>query len=235
MHETPLPDQDTGETRWSMILRMQGEGADEGWRWFLTRYEPVIRAMLQRRLPRALANDAEAEFWGYLFASRALGRADRTRRFRAYLAGIVTNFARAFQRRQRPGGQHEGGIEQLAASADHDFEQVELRAWARHTLMLALATMEAEFPAQVATLRWFYGLPDAGGAGAPITVTEIAARTGKKIATVHQDLTRGRQRLRHCIERDLRETVGNADEWRDELRLVCGAIESERPGLLPRP
>ncbi|MBL8734027.1 MAG: sigma-70 family RNA polymerase sigma factor [Planctomycetes bacterium] len=226
------PPPGTFTTRWSRIERLHDASADEAWRWFIDRYSPAIRAMLRRRLPAAAAAHAESEFWGYLYVSRAVANADRERRFRPYLAGVVRNFARAWWRRHAAAGQAAESAPVLA-SAGIDWEQEELRAWARHTLMLALEAMATDFPTQATVLRWFYGLPDQDGAGSALPVGEIAARLGKSIAAIHQDLTRGRLRLRSCLEAELREQSGTVADWRAEILLIVQSLASDRPGLIP--
>jgi len=42
---------------------------------------------------------------------------------------------------------------------------------------------------------------------------------------------RGRKRLRACIENELRETVRDADDLDEEMRLIYGVIGEESPGL----
>lgn len=227
------PPRGTFTTRWSRIERLHDPAADEAWRWFIDRYSPEIRAMLRRRLPAALAPHAEAEFWGYLYVSRAVANADRDRRFRPYLAGVVRNFARAWQRRHADSGVASESMP-TAASVGAEFEQVEIRAWAQHTLRLALDAMSKEFPMQVAVLRSFYGLPDENGEQRPMPVADIAARFDKSIAAIHQDLTRGRLRLRACLEAELREQSGSVADWRAEIDLIVGSLAHDRPGLIPR-
>lgn len=236
MTETPrtLPHDDAFATRWSRIHRLHDDGAEEAWRWFIDRYDPEIRAMLRRRVPMRLVAHAESEFWGYLYVSRAVTRAESDRRFRPYLAGVVRNFARSWLRRHDEPSMPEDVLELIPASGNRDLEQEELRAWARHTVMLGLDSMTATYPTQANVLRWFYGLPDASGPQTPVPVTEIAARIGKNIAAVHQDLTRGRLRLRNCIEQELRDQSGSAAEWQAEMQLIFGALAAERPGLIPK-
>lgn len=226
--------EDEFATRWSRIQRLHGDGADEAWRWFIERYYPEIRSMLGRRVPSRMAAQAEAEFWGYLFVSRAVTRAERARRFRPYLAGGVRNFARSWLRRHAGAATADGQIDQIAASASHEFEQDELRAWARRTVTLALDSMTKKYPTQATVLRLFYGLADGDPPQGPVAVAEIAAQLDKSIAAIHQDLTRGRLRLRECIQADLRDQSGSAEEWRAEMQVIFGVLDTERPGLIPR-
>ena len=226
--------QDALATRWSRIERLHGSDADDVWRWFIDRYYPEIRAMLRRRLPTRFAPQAEADFWGYLYASGALQRADRGRRFRPYLAGVVGNFAKSWLRKHDQGTANNGQLGQIEASANLANEQVELRAWARHTVQLALNAMAEHYPIHADVIRWFYGLGDAEHPEqAPASVLEISARIGKKVAAVHQDLTRGRMRLRSFLEQELRDQSGTEADWRAELQLILAAVDEDRPGLIP--
>ncbi|MFY9343299.1 MAG: sigma-70 family RNA polymerase sigma factor [Planctomycetota bacterium] len=189
--------------------------------------------MLRRQLPGELAVDAEAEFWGYLFQSGALARANRSLRFRAYLAGIVLNYARSWLRSRRRGQASPELFEQVCASAATDPPQEDIWLWARQTVVLALDAMTTKFPIQVDVLRWFYGLPTGDREEPALPVPEIASKLGKSHAAIQQDLSRGRVRLRQHIEDELREQVGSAADWQDELRVVLGVIDQKQPGLLP--
>jgi RNA polymerase sigma factor (sigma-70 family) len=234
---TATPDgavpEDAFATQWSRIERLHDGDAQDVWRWFVERYRPEILAMLRRRLPPGLAAEAEPEFWGYLFVSRAIARAERHRRFRPYLGGVVRNFSLAWRRQHERVQGWDARIDEVESSGERSLEQEELRAWARHTLRLALDAMAHSNPEQGKVLQWFYGLPAAEGDTAAIAVHEIAQRLGKSPAAIHQHLTRGRHRLRQCVENELREQVGSEADWRAEMALVFGSLATERPGLIP--
>ncbi|MBL8752954.1 MAG: sigma-70 family RNA polymerase sigma factor [Planctomycetes bacterium] len=228
------PGGDALQTRWSRIHTLHDQDAGDSWKWFIDRYSEAIRGMLRRHLPARFADEAEKEFWGYLFQSRALVRANPGLRFRAFLAGIVLNYARAWLRSQRRGVEFER-LSDLPQSAVVVPAQApdELWLWSRQTLVLALETMTAKFATQAVVLQWFYGLPTRDGDSSALSVAEIARRLGKSHAAIQQDLSRGRVRLRQCIEAELREQVGSEVDLQDEMRVVFGVIDRQQPGLLP--
>ena len=222
-------------TRWSMLDQLQGRSAEDTWRWFIDRYRPYILACLARRIrPRARAEQAAEEIWSYLFTSSMIENADRDRRFRTYLAGTVRHFALGWLR-QHPHGEDEDAPEGAAAEADPalQLEDQDSRLWTRQVIQLALDELGQRYGEQAQVLRWFYGLPSSmeEEPAEPRSASWIAAELGLKANAVHQIVFRGRKRLRSCIENELRETVRNADDLDDELRLVLGVIEQENPGL----
>lgn len=220
-----------------MICRLRDGGGSElaeAWAWFIDRYKPAIRNLLRRRLGRQRADEAEAQFWGYLYDSRVFQRLDQGRQFRRYLFGVVVNFAHSFVR---------GDGRRLPANCELEVdptvqmepavEQQELHAWASHLLQLALDDLAREFPEQVQTLRWYYGLQAADGSRQPpLSVAAIVQRLGSNQALVHQHLSRGRVRLRQRLEADIRETVADRDGLAEELQTVLGALSTQAPGLL---
>lgn len=89
-------------TRWTQIDALRGDNAESAWNWFVDRYRPFVRGVLRATLQTpADAAPAEDEFWGYVYLSGAIHRADRERRFRAFLSGTVRNFARAWLRKRQ--------------------------------------------------------------------------------------------------------------------------------------
>jgi DNA-directed RNA polymerase specialized sigma24 family protein len=228
----PLLAMDSAITRWSMISRLRAGSHADAWPWFIDRYRPAIRAMLRRRLPHGQVDDAEQEFWGYLYSSRVFERADKSRRFRSYLGGVVVNFARTWTR----AGRRSAAVPLLDDAAvvgpEQAMESEEVRLWAGHLLRLALDDLRAERPEQCDCLCWFYGLADAAGNVAPQSVATIAARLGKNLAAVHQVLSRGRERLRARIEQEILESVADRDELVDEMAIIAAALGQTAPGLL---
>ena len=223
------------ETRWSMLEGLHGGAAQDAWRWFIERYRTYIRIGLERMIqPRQRAEEATEEIWSYLFESSVIENADRTRRFRTYLAGTVRNFAYAWMRRNSTSEvRHD---RDALASPDDPAELVEaqdLRLWKSQVVHLALDQLAQRHSDQAKAVRWFYGLPDTPDT-APSTLqsaTEIATQLGIQVNAVHQVLFRGRKRLRTCIENELRETVTNRDDLDEELRIVYEVMEREHPGL----
>lgn len=206
--------------------------SDAAWAWFVERYKPLIAGLLRRKVDAGRAEEAVSEFWGYLFSSRALERADRTRRFRSYLFGIVDRFARKWQRGGRP---VPGSLED--ETPDREARGVgteEMSMWTAHLLALGLRELREAHPDQARALCWFYGIDEGNGSntGTKLGATAIATQLGKSVANVHQMLTRGRKHLRDSIEREVRESVMDPQAFEEELRLLASGVESMSPGLM---
>ena len=224
------PDEPFGtiSTQWTLLDALAGPEADAAWRTFVGRYRPFVRNVLQRVLSRSdEIAAAETEFWGYVYLSDALRRADRGRRFRPYLSGIVQNFARAWLRRHET--KHQDMAGSLAAAPTAGAAEAELAAWARNVLDLALAALADEAPSAAAALRGFYGL-DAGD-GACADASALAQQLGLSTANVYQLLSRGRRHLRALVEAELRVGCQDAADLVEEIAVFLRSMASAHPGL----
>ncbi len=224
-----VPKAVTLTTRWTMLDQLGRDRAEEAWSWFVTRYRSTIRAVLARRLGGKDVDAALDEFWAYLFMHRIAARADRTRRFRTFLGAVAHNYALAWRRGRRPGTE---AADAEAVWEDPPPDDEELRTWARQVLALALAELRAAHPASADVLHWFYGVATDGSEAEPLTVAEIATRTGMKPNAIHVALHRGRQRLRARVEVELREAVSDEEGLVEELQTMLAAIRTARPGLV---
>lgn len=230
----------TGErellTRWTMIGRLSSRDGDDAWRWFLERYRPFARTVLAPVLrDRDAIDRALDEFWGYVFTSDLLRRADRQRRFRPYLVGTLRNFARSWLRQQHAGGASLDDVPPASEPATTDAECAAMRAFAHNVVQNALTDLAREHAESAQTLTWFYGLGTiADGADQPVSAGVIAERQGKQVNAVHVALLRARQRLVRLVEAELRQTVASDDDLAGEIDAVFAAIAAERPGLLVR-
>lgn len=213
-------------TRWTQIGALHGPAGEHAWQWFVERYRPFVRGILGGVLG-AKATAAEAEFWGYVWMSGALQRAERGRRFRAFLSGIVRNFARTFARQRRLPIADEAMVAALPAAAQHD----ELLLWVENVVANALAALTQESPATGRAMALFYGLgADAAGQGK--SAGEVAALLGNTAQGVYMLLFRGRKRMRELIESELREGCGDDEAFRDEVQALLGVAATRLPGLL---
>ena len=221
-------------TRWSVIAQLHDGKPNDSWDWFIRRYRGYVAAVLRHLGFRAEEIDAATEeFWSYLYRSRAVERADRDGRFRAFLSGVVHNYARSWRRDQAPRSQPAG--EPADPDALPDLRPtLELDLWAAQILHLGLARLGRDHADDERALRWFYGLPGevGGDATARVRATEIARRLGCTANAMHQTLFRARNRLRDCIEREVSTTVGSSPDLREEMMLLIGVVERVRPGLL---
>lgn len=139
--DPPLPQ----TTRWTMLEALHGQDSEQAWSWFVDRYRPYVRNILVTLLQSpAHAHQAENEFWGYVYLQDPVRRADRARRFRTYLAGVVRNFARSYKRRMtEPDGSK---VTQSVPAADEAVLQKELSMWTDMVLQLSLRTLRVEMP-----------------------------------------------------------------------------------------
>lgn len=217
-------------TQWALIDGLARAEAETAWRAFVDRYRPFVRGLLLRIVRRSdWLKAAEDEFWGYVYLSDAIRRADRSRRFRPYLTGIVHNFALAWLRRQPDTDPPTASG--LEAPPVPGAPSQELGLWARNVLDLALATLARESPAMAAALRGFYGLGDGDAVATPRSVTELATALSASVANVYQLLSRGRRRLRTLVEEELLAGCAEATELDDELKLLMANLRAQAPGL----
>lgn len=196
----------------------------------MARYRPSIRAVLARQIGFANVDAALDEFWSYLFTHRIAARADRARRFRTFLCAVARKYALAWRRQQA--GLANAGDAPEPAYEDVTVDAEDMRAWARQTLSLGLAALRERHGDDADLLQWFYGVAVDGSEVEPLSVTVIAARTGKKPNAIHVALHRARQRLRAHIEAEVREVVVDAQGFEEERRVILTAIGVSRPGLV---
>lgn len=241
-------DADDLPTRWSKIDQLQAEDAGKAWEWFLDRYQSFVCAILSGMF-RSSARGARAaeEFWGYFFQHKIHARADRGRRFRAYLSGVVRRFGLDWDRNRRAVGSsvdvddnEPGVVEELA-------EDVEMRLFARaliHNSLERLAngadhdgapTSRAQ-PDAARMLRLFYGIAEepGGDAPAPLKASRVAELLGAPLEAnaMHKRLHDARIRFREIVVDEVRQTVPTRQDLEDELLLVFASIQQVARGLV---
>lgn len=178
---------------------------------------------------------ATEELWAYLFSSNVFARADRSRRFRSFLAGTLHHFVQDYCRKNQHVQAEEDELAIEPSITDALPENEELRLFAHHVLHLALEQLEASHPDNAKAVRWFYGVDQDGEnlslVCAPLSVADIAPRLGIQPNAVHQVLHRGRKRLRARIEAELKDTVTDASDLDEEVRTILSALTQDAPGL----
>ena len=227
---TPQPFEPTTlATYWTQIDQLERSQAEDAWHWFIGRYRGFVRSVLARFVRERNAEAATDDFWAYLFTSDVLQKADRDRRLRGFLVGVLRNFARDWLRRHRSPGQD---IELPPERATFDLHEDEvISLWAASVLHNALDQMHQRWPNSAEVLRMFYGLGDnESSPREALTVSQTADALNCTTNAVHQALHRGRKRLRACLEVELERLVG-PEETQDEIRLILGAIGQRSPGL----
>lgn len=209
---------------------MHEQDSQTAWQWFVERYRPFVRGILGRMLgPPSRATAAEEEFWGYVWMSGALRKADRNRRFRAFLSGIVKNFARSYARKGCMPIASEDALSAVPAAGD---EETEWRLWVDNVIHNAAAALLAESHAAGLALASFYGLPGGVAPGHPKSAHDVAVALGNTVQGIYMLLFRGRKRLRELIENELREGCSDDEAFRQEVQSLLGVAATRLPGLL---
>lgn len=235
MHDDPT----SLRTRWSMLEQLHGPEREAAWAWFLETYRDFVHDFVLRRLRGSRGQECCDSVWGELFRSKVPERADRERRFRGYLVGVLKNLIHAFERKNKVVAQaadeDDGDPEQIdTASLSHAAEAQDLRAWAKATLGRAMEQLGKSHPKDRQLLLEFYGLgakaavdPDQKGA-----IKDIAARLGITTNAVHQAMFKARNRLREHFVEIVRQTVETHSDLEDELRTQIASLGDTVPGLL---
>lgn len=227
---TPHSFSDALPSRWSRLEKLSDAQAQEIWEWFVLSYAPLVTALL-RRMGCADAEEATAEFWGYLFERRGhITEADRERRFRAFLLGFVRNFALERARSGRRLRTLDSSPETLVNDLT---EQESTYLWAQSVLEQGLSEIERTRPNRGEVIRLFYGLgPSIGEDAEKLSISEVADRLGLAVSTISPMLTEARKLLRHAIERHLRETVTTDAQLGEEVRALFEALQEPHPGII---
>ena len=208
-------------TRWTLVLRARGEGADAAAA--LTDlceayYSPVV-AFLQRdgRGDDAAREKAHAFFANLLAAGVGAPEQERGR-FRSYLLGALKHFLvkerdAAFAQKRGAGAEHVSltSAGQSMPAAPDDALAFD-REWAHTLIARALDALEAEKPAHFAALKpWLDG-------GATSSQADAARTLGMNETAVKVAIHRLRVRFRELIRAEVAATVNGESEVADELR-----------------
>lgn len=234
MHDdTAIPFDDAGAgvtTHWSRIATLSGNDRDGAWRWFVDRYKPFVRGLIGASVhsPR-LRQAAEDDFWGYVYISRSVERADRDRRFRSYLSGVVRNFVKTWLRTHGPVDNSDTTARESIAADEFD---AELRLWADNLLEIAMRELTAEHPRYATILSLFYGLSTDGTPRSPLPASKVAEHLACTPEAVYMTLVRARERLRVLIERELRQGCDDEASLHEELSALLSAMAKGHPGLV---
>lgn len=227
-------------TQWSMVLG--AVAADDksrvqvSWRRLVERYKDPIRRAIQRGIGGAAGSeDLVDEFFSYLFEHNVLAKVrPQAGKLRAYIQVVLRHFLHHRRRDQRAWQELDEANAPGASAADLAAERDDEAEWASHVLRLALAGLMRRAARDGDVLLRYYGIawPDVDVARAPQSREEIAADLGITLAAVDQATYRARRTLRSCLERELRETVDNADDHASEVELVGKRLLEAYPGLL---
>ena len=214
------------DTRWTLIQRVETDShaLDEWCRGYWRPARDYIRAQGY--------HETDADELTQEFFARLLSKAPESRlpdqlngSFRAYLKRSLKNFLtdqwRASHRQRRGGGSihldiNEQTLTDGATSPDLAFAQ----SWVLTIIERAASTLEQEMTA-AGKHEFFTAVSGCLDGSDPASDrSEIAARFAMNDGTFRVTLHRLRQRFRHLIEQELRQTVSTKDELDEELRYL---------------
>ncbi len=202
-------------------------------------WQPLYLYLRRRGFDMHDAQDLTQSFFFDLIQSRSFARADRDKgRFRSFLLGALKHFLADV--RDHHGAQKRGGnvisvplseaalieVEASRSSANgDDAEQLYEKEWAAALLRRTLARLEQEY-ALAGKSALFDGLR---GHVSPAmeTVTpyeEMAARLGRKLATLRMDVLRLRHRYRAVLREEVAATLHDPAQVDEELHSLYQAV-----------
>lgn len=205
-----------------------------------TYWYPVYAFIRRRGHQPADATDLAQEFFARLIEKDYLEAADQQRgRFRTFLLTAVTRFL-ANEREYAAAQKRSGGVRPLSLCVEEGETRYQLepadrwtperlfdRRWALTILDQTLARLRAEHEATGKT-QLFEQLKVylTGESGAP-TLRQSADRLGMTEGSVKVAVHRLRQKYRELLRQEIGQTVAEAGQVEDELKLLLAALRGE--------
>lgn len=204
-----------------------------------TYWQPLYLYLRRRGYDQHDAQDLTQAFFFDLIQSRSFARADRDKgKFRSFLLGALKHFladARDHDRAQKRGGNaisvplSEASLVEAEASQSSsngmNAEQLYEKEWAAALLRRTIARLEQEYAlagksALFDCLRSH--VSPSMGTAAPYQ--EIAARLGRKPATLRMDVMRLRDRYRAVLRDEVSATVQDSAQVDEELHYLYQVV-----------
>lgn len=229
MNDFPVNDPTEPETHWSQLSRLHEDaGAEGAWAYFTSTYSPFVRRYLRGALRApadAVLEEGVSRFWTYAWIRRVAPAADPRRSFRAFLIGVIFNFAREFRRELGDETSNTGHDPGLVAASPDGGDAGASHEWALCILETSFDRLRAAHAKSAEALRLFYGLDCARQKG-----RSISAQLG--VADVNALLWQARRRLRRIIRDVLVHSVLQARDVEEELGQLRRALARDRRGPL---
>ncbi len=206
-------------TRWSRLNRLDKQKDESSWEWFIARYRPYVASLLRRRLGASSGDDATDQFWGHLVEKEILQKADRSKRFRTFLNGVIRYYVLEWRRSV-------GSVDRLQddpVAIDDSVEDLEAHVWAATLVANALKFLRNDDARSHSILTAFYGL----GTEEKRDASAIAREHGMKPNAVHQAIRRAKVGFAGILDREIRETVCTAADFDDEKRILLNALSGD--------
>lgn len=221
-------------TRLSVIRRLSGtegrEASDAAWRYFFENYRSPIERSLGRHLRgKGDASEACDEFFAYLLESGSLPRYDSsTGRFRAFLQGVLRNYALSWRRQRRD--LRERDVESLPEPSFEEesrWVEEEEAEWAGAVLRAALHRLLGENRPRADMLMRAYGIAPYPEMSRP----ELAKELGKQVGALNVALLEARRQLGRYIVDELVQQVGSRQDFERERDAILARLLAQSPTL----
>jgi RNA polymerase sigma factor (sigma-70 family) len=226
-------------TIWSTILKAKvghEESRLSALGRLLERYRPAIQSEIrwQRRCSEDEAEELTAQFVATCLRRDFLRHVSPDQgRFRTFIKHCIHNFLRDLHAMESAQKRHSGQTPLSLDVADENGSRVidppDLqtapgstmdRDWALAVLGAALAQLEKECHAARRGELFVLLRPMLGGVGEGVSLATVAALLRMTEGAVKVAAHRLRQRLGELVKEEVRQTIGDQDDWRDELRYL---------------
>ena len=204
-----------------------------------TYWQPLYLYLRRKGYDRPDAQDLTQSFFFDLIQSRSFARAERAKgKFRSFLLGALKHFLA--DARDHDGAQKRGGnviavplseAALIEAEASHSSnnggsaEQIFEREWAAALLRRTIARLEQEYSlAGKSPLFDCLRSHVSPSMGTAAPYEELAARLGRKPATLRMDVMRLRDRYRAVLREEVTATVQDSAQTEDELRYLYQVV-----------
>ena len=221
-------------TRWTLIRNASAEGDDEGagqaWNELVERYrEPVAGAVKRLMRHHPNADEVAEDFFSYLYSKKVLEKAEPgLGRFRCFIQGVIKRYVKQASRPARSATIDTSEIDVAAPDVPPEAEQREEAEWAMSVLKHATKALVAQVPRDGKLLLKAFGI-------APYKVTprrKLCKDTGLTMNALNVAIHRAREKLRHLIVAELRETVATEADLELESGIIGKRLTEVRPELL---
>ncbi len=244
-HEPSRPGSFFAPTRWTVVLRAQGDSAESKralGELCESYWTPVFRFLRSQGREEEAARELTQEFFARVLEHGGLRGADPGRgRFRSYLLGAVKHFLADLRDREhrlkRGGGQAAQPLDApgnsttslalqvadpTALPPDSTFD----RAWALAVMEQAFSVLQREFASAGRTAQFDALKPWLEGEATALSQAEVAASLGMNEGAVKVAIHRLRKRFREVVRAELAQTVDGPAEVDEELRYLVEVLSS---------
>lgn len=228
VREPRVPRQRFATTRWSLVLHAQAENGA----WALAElcriyWSPVHAFIRGHGLSKDDADEVTQGFFEKLLARNDIARVDRARgRFRAWLRTCAYRYMCNWLNAQ-PGARR---VHVALELHEHELtgglspERVFDRDWALTVLDRSLARLQQRYEQRGDLATFMHLYATLAGGRSECDDRQLAVLLGTSADAVKVRRCRLHERFRRCIELEVSETVGSAEELDDEIQELIDAL-----------